>query len=88
MRTGMRTITLSKVQGTVYAARWTLQGSLDGATNPQFSWDVSTNRAKKTATLSGIVPRTGDYTVSVLVKTTTTSGTTLTEYVMSTKVSA
>lgn len=88
MRTGMRTITLSKVQGTVYAARWTLQGSLDGATNPQFSWDVSTNRAKKTATLSGIVPRTGTYTVSVLVKTTTTSGTTLTEYVMSTKVSA
>ena len=88
VRTGLRTITLSKVPGTVYAARWTLQGSVDGATNPQFSWDVSTNRTKKTATLSGIVPRTGTYSVSVLVTVPTATGSSLNEYVMTARVTA
>lgn len=88
LRTGIRTITVSRVSGTVYAARWTLKGVVDGATNPQFSWDVSTNKTKKTAALSGIVPRIGTYVVSVLVRTTTASGTSLTEYSTTVRVTA
>ena len=88
LRTGIRTITVSKVPGTVYAARWTMKGVVDGATDPEFSWDVSTNRTKRTATLSGIVPRAGTYVVSVLVRTTTASGTSLTEYSTTVRVTA
>lgn len=87
-RTGLRTITLSKMPGTVHAARWTLQGSVDGVTNPQFSWDVSSNRKMKTAKLSGIVPRIGTYNVSVLVTVPTATGTSLNEYMMTVRVTA
>lgn len=80
MRTGLRTVTVSHVPGSVYAARWTLQGEVDGAMNPRFSWDVTSNRAKKTATLSGIVPRAGTYVVSVFLTVPTATGTSLNEY--------
>lgn len=78
--TGMRTVTLSALPGTVYAARWTLQGSVDGTTNPQFSWDITNNTRKKTAALSGIIPRPGTYVVSVLVTVASAAGKSLTEY--------
>ena len=88
MRTGLRTVTISRVPGSVYAARWTLQGVVDGAMNPRFSWDVRTDRTKRTVTLSGIVPRAGTYVLSVLFTVPTAKGTSLNEYTATVRVPA
>lgn len=53
---------------------------MDGTTNPQFSWDITNNTKKKTAALSGIIPRPGTYVVSVLVTVASAAGKSLTEY--------
>lgn len=85
-RTGLRTVTLTSLPGTVYAARWTLQGTVDGATNPQFSWDITNNARKKSAVVSGIIPRAGNYVVSVLITVTSSTGNSLIEYTARVKV--